>query len=87
MRLLVDTNIFLEVLLGQERAEAAQRFLSKTDEHEFFMSDFFSSTLLDLCYFVIVSKMFFGVSWLICFSTLELVWLPCRLERCKLWFR
>lgn len=40
MRLLVDTNIFLEVLLAQERAEAAQQFLSKTEEHEFFISDF-----------------------------------------------
>ena len=40
MRLLVDTNVFLEVLLAQERAKAAQQFLSKTDEHEFFISDF-----------------------------------------------
>ena len=39
MRLLVDTNIFLEVLLAQERAEAAQQFLSKTEEHEFFIAE------------------------------------------------
>jgi predicted nucleic acid-binding protein len=40
MRLLLDTNIFLEVLLEQERAEEARKLLSKTDEHDFFLSDF-----------------------------------------------
>jgi len=40
MRLLIDTNIFLEVLLEQDRAEEARRLLSKTEEHEFFISDF-----------------------------------------------
>lgn len=40
MRFLVDTNVFLEVLLGQERAEEAQAFLLKTREHTFFMSDY-----------------------------------------------
>jgi hypothetical protein len=39
MRLLLDTNIFLEVLLGQERAADAQRLLSAS-EHELFVSDF-----------------------------------------------
>ena len=40
MRLLIDTNIFLEVLLEQDKAEEAQQLLSKTEEHEFFISDF-----------------------------------------------
>ena len=40
MRLLIDTNIFLEVLLEQDRAAEALQFLTKTGEHEFFMSDF-----------------------------------------------
>ena len=40
MRLLNDTNIFLEVLLEQDRAEEARQLLSKTEEHEFFISDF-----------------------------------------------
>ncbi len=40
MRLLVDTNIFLEVFLAQDRADEARQLLSKTEEHEFFMSDF-----------------------------------------------
>lgn len=40
MRLLIDTNIFLEVLLEQERAREARRLLANTEEHDFFMSDF-----------------------------------------------
>lgn len=40
MRLLLDTNIFLEVLLDQEHAEEARRLLSQVEEHEFFASDF-----------------------------------------------
>lgn len=41
MKLLVDTNIFLEVLLEQEaRENEAKKFLTKTDTHEFFISDF-----------------------------------------------
>lgn len=40
MRLLIDTNIFLEVLLEQEKAEEARQLLNKTDEHDFFASDF-----------------------------------------------
>jgi len=40
MRFLIDTNIFLEVILGQEKAEKAQELLSKTEEHEFFISDY-----------------------------------------------
>lgn len=40
MKLLVDTNIFLEVLLEQARADEAKNFLAKTDAHEFFISDF-----------------------------------------------
>jgi predicted nucleic acid-binding protein len=40
MRLLVDTNIFLEVLLEQARSEEAKELLAKTDTHDFFVSDF-----------------------------------------------
>lgn len=40
MRLLLDTNIFLEVILEQEGAEESRSLLSKTEDHEFFISDF-----------------------------------------------
>ncbi len=40
MRLLVDTNIFLEVILAQERSQEAQSLLSRVQEHEFFISDY-----------------------------------------------
>lgn len=40
MRLLIDTNIFLEVILEQEKAIESKAFLSKTEAHEFIMSDF-----------------------------------------------
>lgn len=40
MRFLIDTNIFLEVIIEQEKAEEAKALLSKTEEHDFFMSDF-----------------------------------------------
>ena len=40
MRLLIDTNIFLEILLEQRRAEEAKDLLRKVDQHDFFISDF-----------------------------------------------
>lgn len=40
MKLLVDTNIFLEILLDQEKAEEAKSLLRSTDHHEFFTTDF-----------------------------------------------
>jgi len=40
VKLLLDTNIFLEVILGQERANEARTLLSKVEEHEFFISDY-----------------------------------------------
>ncbi len=40
MRFLIDTNIFLEVILDQNKADEAKALLSKTEEHDFFMSDF-----------------------------------------------
>ncbi len=40
MKLLVDTNIFLKVLLEQAREDEARNFLSKADVYEFFISDF-----------------------------------------------
>lgn len=40
MKLLVDTNIFLEVLLEQTRSDEAKELLAKNDTHDFFISDF-----------------------------------------------
>jgi len=40
MRLLIDTNVFLEVILEQEKAEEARDLLTKTEEHELFISDY-----------------------------------------------
>jgi len=40
VRLLIDTNIFLEVLLEQARAEEARSLLAAVESHEFFISDF-----------------------------------------------
>ena len=40
MRLLLDTNIFLEIILEQARAEEAQELLSKIEHHKFFITDF-----------------------------------------------
>lgn len=40
MKLLLDANIFLEVLLEQSRAHDAKTLLAKTDVHDFFISDF-----------------------------------------------
>lgn len=40
MRLLVDTNIILEVILEQPKASEARALLAKSDEHEFFLTDF-----------------------------------------------
>src|SRR5437868_5766816 len=40
MRLLVDTNIFLEVLLTQARSDEAKELLGKNNTHDLFISDF-----------------------------------------------
>lgn len=40
MRLLVDSNVFLEVLLRQEKADEAMALLSGVESNEFFISDF-----------------------------------------------
>jgi hypothetical protein len=40
MRFLIDTNIFLEILLDQEKSEEAKALLSKVEEYKFFTSDF-----------------------------------------------
>ena len=40
MRLLIDTNIYLEVLLEQARSDECRQLLAAVDEHEFFLSDF-----------------------------------------------
>jgi hypothetical protein len=40
VRLLIDTNIFLEIILDQEKTEEARDLLSRTEEHQFFLSDY-----------------------------------------------
>lgn len=40
MKLLVDTNIFLEVLLEQARSDEAKALLARTDTNDLFISDF-----------------------------------------------
>jgi hypothetical protein len=37
---LLDTNLFLEILLGQERAEERQRFLQQAPREQLLVSDF-----------------------------------------------
>jgi predicted nucleic acid-binding protein len=40
MKLLLDTNVFLEVMLGQKQAADAQRLLAQGQKHEMFLSEF-----------------------------------------------
>jgi len=40
MNLLLDTNIFLEVLLGQDSAESAAQVLKNSGKHVLYISDF-----------------------------------------------
>lgn len=40
MKLLLDTNIFLEIILDQERASEAKDLLIRTDQHDFYLSDY-----------------------------------------------
>ena len=40
MRLLIDTNLFLEIILEQKNAEQAKSLLQRTREHEFFITDY-----------------------------------------------
>ena len=40
MRLLIDTNVILEVMLGQPQAHDAQAFLALAGKHEFHLSNF-----------------------------------------------
>lgn len=40
MRLLIDTNIILEILLAQEKANEARGLLAKVESHEFYISDY-----------------------------------------------
>ena len=40
MRMLIDTNIVLEAVLEQSKAHEARGLLARTEDHEFFISDF-----------------------------------------------
>ena len=50
MRLLLDANIFVEIILEQERAAEAKSLLSQTELHEFFVSDFSLHSVGLLCF-------------------------------------
>jgi predicted nucleic acid-binding protein len=40
MRLLLDANIFLEILLTQEKSEQAKELLAQIEAHDFFITDY-----------------------------------------------
>jgi len=40
MKILIDTNIFLEIILEQEKISEAKDLLAKNIEHDFFLSDY-----------------------------------------------
>ena len=40
MKALLDTNIFLEIILSQEKAEDAKNLLLKSAQHQFFLTDY-----------------------------------------------
>jgi predicted nucleic acid-binding protein len=40
MKALLDTNVFLEIILSQEKAEDAKSLLLKSAQHEFFLTDY-----------------------------------------------
>jgi len=40
MKALLDTNIFLEIILSQEKAEDSKNLLLKSAQHEFFITDY-----------------------------------------------
>jgi len=40
MKALIDTNIFLEILLAQEQSEEAKKLLVNVERYEFYLTDF-----------------------------------------------
>jgi hypothetical protein len=40
MKALLDTNIFLEIILSQEKSDEAKQLLLKSAQHEFFITDY-----------------------------------------------
>lgn len=40
MKCLVDTNIFLEIILDQAQAQSAKEFLSRAEDHDLYISDY-----------------------------------------------
>ena len=40
MKALLDTNIFLEIILSQEKADESKNLLLKSEQHEFFITDY-----------------------------------------------
>lgn len=40
MKALLDTNIFLEIILSQEKADESKNLLLKSAQHEFFITDY-----------------------------------------------
>ena len=45
MRLLLDANIALEIIFDQEKVEEAKTLLTKTEEHQFFISNYAFHTI------------------------------------------
>lgn len=69
MRLLIDTNIVLEVLLAQEHADEARALLSASDGVELFLSDFAVHSI-GCCCSAVACTTSFGNSWRIWCSKL-----------------
>jgi predicted nucleic acid-binding protein len=40
IQVLIDTNIFLEIILWQEKAPEARNLLEKIEDHEFYITDY-----------------------------------------------
>ncbi len=40
MKALLDTNIFLEIILSHERAEGSKKLLLRSSQNDFFISDY-----------------------------------------------
>jgi len=40
LRLLIDSNIFLEILLDRENKESAKKLLVQIEQHQFYISDY-----------------------------------------------
>ena len=60
MRLLVDTNVFLELLLEQARSAEARQVLEQIEANEFFVSDYALHSIGLLLFRRKQSEVYFG---------------------------